>query len=39
MKTSKPFGLLLLGQFVNGSPEPTSQSEVQTSNVMQNVRR
>jgi hypothetical protein len=34
MKTSEPFVSLLSGQFVNGSPEPTSQGEVQTSNVM-----
>jgi hypothetical protein len=35
MKTLKPFGLPLSGQFVNGSLEPTSQGEVQTSDVMQ----
>ncbi|CAM6004136.1 unnamed protein product [Sphagnum balticum] len=35
MKTSEPFGSPLSGQFVNGSPEPTSQGEVQTSGVMQ----
>ncbi len=35
MKTSEPFGSLLSGQFVNGSPQPTSQGEVQTSDVMQ----
>jgi hypothetical protein len=35
MKTSDPFGSSLPGQFVNGSPEPTSQGEVQISNVMQ----
>ncbi len=34
MKTSEPFGLPLFGQCVNGSPEPTSQGEVQTSDVM-----
>jgi hypothetical protein len=33
MKTPKPFGSPLSGQFVNGSPEPTSQGEVQTSDV------
>ncbi len=33
MKTLKPFGLPLSGQFVNGSLEPTSQGEVQTSDV------
>jgi len=35
MKTSEPYGSSLSGQFVNGSPEPTSQGEVQISNVMQ----
>jgi hypothetical protein len=35
MKTLEPFGLPLSGQFVNGSPKPTSQGEVQTSYVMQ----
>ncbi len=35
MNTSEPFGLPLSGQFVNGSPEPTSQGEVQTSDVVQ----
>jgi hypothetical protein len=35
MKTPKPFGSPLSGQFVNGSPEPTSQGEVQISHVMQ----
>ncbi len=35
MKTLKPFGLPLSGQFVNGSLEPTSQGEVQTLDVMQ----
>jgi hypothetical protein len=35
MKTSEPFGSPLFGQFVNGSPKPTSQGEVQTSDVMQ----
>jgi len=34
-KTPEPFGSPLSGQFVNGSPEPTSQGEVQTSDVMQ----
>ncbi len=33
MKTPEPFGSSLSGQFVNGSPEPTSQGEVQTSDV------
>jgi hypothetical protein len=35
MKTPEPFGSPLSGQFVNGSPEPTSQGEIQTSDVMQ----
>jgi hypothetical protein len=35
MKTSKPFGSPLSGQFVNASLEPTSQGEVQTLDVMQ----
>jgi hypothetical protein len=35
MKTPEPFGLPLSSQFVNGFPEPTSQGEIQTSNVMQ----
>jgi hypothetical protein len=35
MKTPEPFGSPLSGQFVNSSPEPTSQGEVQTSDVMQ----
>jgi len=35
METSELFGSPLSGQFVNGSPEPTSQGEVQTSDVMQ----
>jgi hypothetical protein len=35
MKTPEPFGSQLSGQFVNGFPEPTSQGQVQTSNVMQ----
>ncbi len=35
MKTSEPFGSSLSSQFVNGSPKPTSQGEVQTSDVMQ----
>jgi len=35
MKTPEPFGSPLFGQFVNGSLEPTSQGEVQTSDVMQ----
>jgi len=35
MKTSEPFGSSLSGQFVNGSPKPTSQGEVQTLDVMQ----
>jgi hypothetical protein len=35
MKTLEPFGSPLSGQFVNGFPEPTSQGEVQTSDVMQ----
>jgi hypothetical protein len=35
MKTLEPFGSPLSGQFVNGSLEPTSQGEVQTSDVMQ----
>jgi hypothetical protein len=35
MKTLEPFGLPLFGQFINGSPKPTSQGEIQTSNVMQ----
>jgi hypothetical protein len=35
MNTSKSFGLPLSGQFVNGSPEPTSQGEIQTSDFMQ----
>jgi hypothetical protein len=35
MKTLKPFGSPLSGQFVDGSLEPTSQGEVQTSDVMQ----
>jgi hypothetical protein len=35
MKALEPFGSPLFGQFVNGSPKPTSQREVQTSDVMQ----
>ncbi len=35
MKTPEPFGSPLSGQFVNCSSEPTSQGEVQTSDVMQ----
>jgi hypothetical protein len=35
MKTWEPFGSPLSGQFINGSPKPTSQGEVQTSDVMQ----
>jgi len=35
MKTPEPFGSPLSGQFVNGSPEPTSQGEIQTLDVMQ----
>jgi hypothetical protein len=35
MKTLEPFGSPLSGQFVNGSPKPTSQGEVQTLNVVQ----
>jgi len=35
MKTPEPFGSPLSGQFVDGSPEPTSQGEVQISDVMQ----
>jgi hypothetical protein len=35
MKTLEPFGSPLSSQFVNGSPKPTSQGEVQTSDVMQ----
>jgi len=30
-----PFGSPLSSQFVNGSPEPTSQGEIQTLDVMQ----
>jgi hypothetical protein len=35
MKTSEPFGSPLSCQFVNGSLEPPSQGEVQTSDIMQ----
>jgi hypothetical protein len=35
MKTPKPFDLPLSSQFVNGFLEPTSQGEVQTSDIMQ----
>jgi len=35
MKTLEPFGSPLSGQFVNVSLEPTSQGEVQMSDVMQ----